>query len=177
MSRVAMLEAAMDGAYGRLRRRLEGLTDAEFFWQPVADCWTLRRGPTGRWTYDYAIPEPEPAPVTTIGWQVVHLATTKLVYHDWAFGPARLTFPELEIPHTAGAAVVLLDRGHVLLRDALARQSDADLDGPRKTNWGELWPAWRLFWAMIDHDALHGGTIGALRDLYRWTEANAIGPR
>jgi hypothetical protein len=35
------------------------------------------------------------------------------------------------------------------------------------TNWGEEWPAWRIFWTMIHHDAHHGGEIGALRDLYR----------
>jgi len=35
------------------------------------------------------------------------------------------------------------------------------------TNWGEKWPAWRIFWAMIEHDLHHGGEIGALRDLYR----------
>jgi hypothetical protein len=42
------------------------------------------------------------------------------------------------------------------------------LDEPVKTNWGELWPAWRIFWVMADHDAFHGGMIGKLRDLYRW---------
>ncbi|TMD13389.1 MAG: DinB family protein, partial [Chloroflexi bacterium] len=31
----------MDDAYTRLRARLSGLTDEEFFWQPVADAWTI----------------------------------------------------------------------------------------------------------------------------------------
>ena len=39
------------------------------------------------------------------------------------------------------------------------------------TNWGEEWPAWRIFWTMIHHDAHHGGEIGALRDLYRVTRS------
>ena len=26
-----------------LRPRLEGLTDDEYFWEPVRDCWTLHR--------------------------------------------------------------------------------------------------------------------------------------
>ena len=38
-------------------------------------------------------------------------------------------------------------------------------DGPRLTSWGERWPAWRIIGVMIDHDALHAGAIGALRDL------------
>jgi hypothetical protein len=41
--------------------------------------------------------------------------------------------------------------------------------GPRWTNWGERWPAWRILWTMIDHDAHHGAEIGCLRDLYRAT--------
>jgi len=32
-----------------------------------------------------------------------------------------------------------------------------------------MWPAWRIFTTMIDHDAFHGGTIGYLRDLYYWS--------
>jgi hypothetical protein len=35
-----------------------------------------------------------------------------------------------------------------------------------KTNWGEEWPTWRVFWTMIQHDSHHGGEIGCLRDLY-----------
>ena len=27
----------------QLRPRLEGLTDEEYFWQPVPDCWTVHR--------------------------------------------------------------------------------------------------------------------------------------
>jgi hypothetical protein len=158
----------MDEAYARLRGRLEGLTDEEFSWRPVPDCWTIHPGATGRWTYDYELTQPDPAPVTTIGWQVVHVALTKVMYREWAFGPARLTFPELDVPHTAGGAIGRLEEGQALLRSDLVALTDADLDRPRLTNWGEEWPAWRIFWVMLDHDALHGGAIGMLRDLYRW---------
>jgi hypothetical protein len=116
-------------------------------------------------------PDPDPAPLTTVGWQVVHVATTKAIYHEWAFGPARLTFPDLVIPHTAAGAIEFLDGGESLLREALDRISDAQLDEPVKTNWGDLWPAWRIFWTMADHDALHAGAIGNLRDLYHWRRA------
>jgi hypothetical protein len=63
--------------------------------------------------------------------------------------------------------------GQELLRAALAALDDEQLDGLRWTNWGERWPAWRIVWTMIDHDAHHGGEIGCLRDLYRVT---AVGP-
>jgi hypothetical protein len=169
MARAVMLLTMLDEAYGRLRGRLDDLTDAEFFWQPVSDCWTIYQDPSGRWTYHYAMPDPVPAPVTTIGWQLVHVALCKVMYHEWAFGAARLTWPELDIPHTVADAIAVLNEGQTTLRADLQDLSEAQLDEPRQTNWGELWPAWRIFWAMLDHDALHGGAIGHLRDLYRWT--------
>ena len=52
-----------------LRPRLEGLTDDEYFWEPVRDCWTLHRDGT----IDFAHPAPEPAPFTTIAWRLAHV--------------------------------------------------------------------------------------------------------
>ena len=169
MSRAALLAAVMDESYQRLRTRLEGLTAAEFFWEPVAGSWNIYEDRPGHWTYHYAIPDPDPAPITSIGWQIVHVATCKVMYHEWAFGPALLTFPDLVIPQTAASAIEMIEVGHSRLVDALGELSEPQLDEPRKTNWGELWPVWRIFWAMADHDALHAGAIGNLRDLYAWT--------
>ena len=55
-----------------LRPRLEGLTDEEYFWEPVPDVWTLRRD-GDEMTIDWASPEPEPAPFTTIAWRLNHV--------------------------------------------------------------------------------------------------------
>jgi uncharacterized damage-inducible protein DinB len=167
MSRVGLLLAQMDEVYGRLRGRLEGLSDEEYLWEPVPGCWTVRRDPTGVWVADYVEPDPDPAPFTTIGWRLVHLADCKVMYHEWAFGGRRLTFPDLAAPPTAAGAVQRLEAGQRSLRAALAGLDDDGLDGPRWTNWGERWPAWRIVWTMIDHDAHHGAEIGCLRDLYR----------
>jgi hypothetical protein len=66
----------------QLRPRLEGLTDAEYFWKPVEDAWSVApRGSSsapiavgsGEYLIDFAVPEPDPAPVTTIAWRVGHL--------------------------------------------------------------------------------------------------------
>jgi hypothetical protein len=91
------------------------------------------------------------------------------MYHEWAYGSARLTFPEIDVPHDVRGAMELLRRGFELLRDDLRGETEAGLDQPRRTNWGDMWPAWRIFTSMADHDALHTGAIGALRDLYYWT--------
>ena len=173
MDRVQLLLVQTDEAYARLRARLEGLTDTEFFWQPVRDSWTIYKDASGRWTYDYAIPDPVPAPITTIGRQLVHVALCKVMYHEWAFGTARLTWREVEAPHSVDQAMAVLEAGHRQLRGHLARLSDGELDQEVLTNWGERWPAWRIFWAMVDHDALHTGAIGQLRDDYQWRELGA----
>jgi hypothetical protein len=172
MSRPALLAAAMNETYDRLQGRIKGLTDEEFFWEPAAGCWNIYEDRPGHWTYHYAIPDPNPAPVTSIGWQIVHLATCKIMYREWAFGPARLTFPEILIPHTSSSAIEQLEHGQRQLLDDLAHLTDAQLDDLRPTNWGELWPAWRVLWTMADHDSFHGGVIGYMRDLYHWRQPN-----
>ncbi len=67
----------------QLRPRLEGLTDAEYLWEPVPGCWSIRpRGEAvsamaagaGDWVADIEFPEPDPAPVTTIAWRLGHIS-------------------------------------------------------------------------------------------------------
>jgi hypothetical protein len=168
MERRELLRFAMEHAHVRLRQRLQGPSDDEMFWEPGPGCWTLRCPDLG-WTHDYQLPEPQQGPLTTIAWQLWHVASCKVMYHEWGFGPGRLSWPELEVPHTATAPVELLERGQAVLLADLDSLRKADLDGQRPTNWGDQWPAWRILWTMADHDALHGGAIGQLRDLYRWT--------
>src|SRR3984885_15723066 len=66
----------------QLRPRLDGLADGEYFWQPAPGSWTIStRGAStapisvgaGDFTMDYAIPSPEPEPVTTIAWRLAHI--------------------------------------------------------------------------------------------------------
>ncbi|MFQ5340140.1 MAG: DinB family protein [Anaerolineae bacterium] len=166
---VTLLGNQMDDAWQTLRRRLEGLTDEEFFWEPVPGCWTVHLAEDGHWVADCAEPAPEPPPFTTIAWRLVHVAACKVMYHEYAFGPGRLTWDDLEIPHTATDAIARLEEGHRRLRAALEGLMDAGLEEMRLTNWGELWPTWCIFWTMIYHDLHHGAEIGCLRDLYRAT--------
>lgn len=163
----SLLAVQADETFQRLRSRLDGLTDEEFSWEPAPGCWTVHRGPGGRWTYDYELPDPEPSPFTTIGWRLNHVALCKVMYHEHAFGSGELSWDTIETPGTVTTTIAELERGQSLLVDDLAALEDADLDGQVRTNWGGVWPAWRIFWTMIDHDAHHGGEIGVLRDLFR----------
>ena len=167
-STVEVIRGELQEAYEGIRACVDGLTDDEFFWEPVPRCWTVRRRDDGRWAVDYPeLPHPDPAPFTTIGWRLVHVAECKVMYHEYAFGPARLTFPDIDSAHTAAGAIAQLEAGHAMLRRDLAALDDAGLERDVLTNWGETWPARRIFWTMVNHDLHHGGEIGVLRDLYR----------
>lgn len=163
---VQFLSSAMEEAYQSLFNRLAGLTDEEFFWQPVPGCWTVHQDDQGRWTVDYELPEPHPAPVTTIAWRLVHIATCKIMYHEHAFCSRALTWDDIEIPHTAAGAIAQLEEGHRRLKSVLAGLVDADLKRMLYTNWGDQWQIQKIYWVMISHDLHHGGEIGCLRDLY-----------
>ena len=164
---VELLSRQMDDAFAMLNGQLDGLTEEEFLWEPVPGSWSLRQMPEGRWTYDYAVPDPKPSPFTTIAWRLNNVSTSKIMYHEYAFGPGELTFPDLDIPHTVAGQVAFLKEGHTLLTGDLRGLAEADLQEPRLTNWGEEWPTWRIFWTMIHHDIWHGAEIGVIRDLYR----------
>lgn len=167
-SAVLVIRERLQEAYASIREHVDGLTDDEFFWEPVARCWTVRRRADGRWAVDYPEPpHPEPAPFTTIAWRLVHVAECKLMYHEYAFGAATLTFPDIDSAHSAAAAIAELEAGHELLLRDLDVLDDASLEREVLTNWGERWPARKIFWTMVDHDLHHGGEIGVLRDLYR----------
>ncbi|HET7378341.1 MAG TPA: DinB family protein, partial [Anaerolineae bacterium] len=170
---IELLIAQTDEAWESLHRRLQGLTDEEFFWEPVPDCWTVHLNAAGHWIEDYADPAPEPPPFTTIAWKLIHLAACKVMYYEYAFGPRQLIWDELAVPHTAAESIGWLQESHTRLRQELNQHSEADLTEPRLTNWGELWPTWKIFWAMIQHDLHHGAEIGCLRDLYLWKSGKA----
>jgi hypothetical protein len=163
---VELLKVQMMEAWDGLSRSLVGLTDKEFYWQPVEHSWTVWQDEQGKWILDYAEPEPDPPPFTTIGWRLVHTAACKWMYYEYAFGPAALDWDDLDIPSTAQGAFAWLESGHKKLMGILDELSDADLGVLRKTNWGEEWPTWRIFWAMIYHDMHHGAEISCLRDLH-----------
>jgi hypothetical protein len=170
-----LLRGGFADSCARLERILAGVDEAEFFWEPVPGCWTVhRRGErraasadgAGEWVIDYEVPDPQPAPLTTIAWRTVHIAAVNYLYWDYAFGPATMSF-DLDIPGSAARAVPWLRASQRPVTEVLAEISDADLDTPRRTNWGEMWPCHRIFTTLITEQTHHGAEISLLRDLYR----------
>ena len=111
-----------------LRPRLEGLTDDEYFWEPVPGCWNLRRRTDGTWALDTQDPEPEPPPVTTIAWRIVHIGAHNIATRVSAFFgddsvPDDATMHDerhvpIDLPTTAADAIT----GHLLRRTNLRRR-------------------------------------------------------
>ncbi len=158
-----------------LSRVLGDIDDEEFFWEPVAGCWTVHlrsevraasADGCGEWVIDYEVPDPDPAPVTTIAWRTVHISAVNYLYWDYAFGSATASF-DLDMPGNVAAATRWLQASQELLTTVLAELGDPDRGTPRMTNWGEWWPCHKIFTTLIHEQVHHGAEISLLRDLYR----------
>lgn len=139
---VSLVLDEFDLAHGLLHERLAGLTDEEFFWEPVVGCWTVRRkrpddqyvtdygqvgiNGKGEWVSDYAIPDPAPPPFTTIAWRLVHIAYDAWMWEDHVFGDGRLFWDDYEIPHDADSAVGWWEKGSKRFRARVAELQDEE---------------------------------------------------
>jgi hypothetical protein len=169
------LARQLEGARATISSRLEGLTDEEFFWEPVAGCWTIRPrddshgewNGSGEWIYDYTLPDPQPPPFTTIGWRLVHIGSINDMFFEHVFGPARRDYPDQTIPHDALAATAWWERGLLKFADALGGAADSDLNRIVAVPWEVTQSVRRWIEVLIHENVHHGAEIGVLRDLYR----------
>jgi hypothetical protein len=180
MTRSVRLADQLDWYWSKnLRPRLEGLTDEEYFWEPVRGCWSIRlRGTTpaptpegpGEWTMDSASPAPVPAPVTTIAWRLAHIIVACLGHRvGWYFGGRDLDSRPFAYAGTADEALRQLDEMYGRWNAGVRALSDADLDGPPAAG-PEPWPMENRVLHVNRELIHHGAEIALLRDLYRRQE-------
>lgn len=161
-----------DYVYQRTRDRLDGLTDREYFWEPVPGCWTLRRLDSGDYRSDWAPQPGSPPPFTTIAWRLWHL----IVCYGGKRNPEWLGVERLSggfeqsdpAPSTAAEAIAVLDRAHGLWRDLLAglpAEAWWEPMGPVAGEYAESTKA-SLVLHQLDEQIHHGAELGVLRDLY-----------
>lgn len=164
----------------QLRPRLAGLTDEEYFWEPVPGCWNVRpRGQStapiaagnGAYTIDFAMPEPTPTPVTTIAWRIGHLVAGVFGARNAAHfdGPA-MDHQNHTYAATADEALSQLDAGYIHWVDGVAqlgREGLIEPCGPAEGPFAD-WSMAALVLHIHREVLHHGAEIALLRDLYAW---------
>jgi hypothetical protein len=166
-----------DFAYGRLRDRLDGLTDDEYLWEPAADCWSVR--PVDDGTYRADGPDDgstggsgEP-PLTTLAWRMSHLIDVLGAGRNatWIGVTPAGRLPHTGAPGTAGAAVERLGQAYALFRAHIAAVDAGTLTDAMGAVAGPYAQSTRASFVLHELDELihHGAEVGVLRDLYRAT--------
>lgn len=180
--RLIPLLAQFDVALAQLVARLDGLGDAEYFWEPVPNCWSVRprgeaRGNRARGTDGWVIegaspePEPEPPPFTTIAWRLCHLTSVMFLRADHTIGTKSLIYDSYDYPGTADGGIAALVAAGAAWREALTTADDAALDQVGRSSFPSgsdpPWPFLDVVW-WENQELLHyRGEIALLRDLYR----------
>ena len=174
-----------DEVWERLWRRFEGLTEAEYLWEPAPGCWTIRPRADGTWRSDWPLPRPEPEPFTTIAWRLWHLID---MYGEdraprWLDLPPQgppigQDDPEGAPPSTAAEALEVLTRAHDRWDAHLALVSEEALAEPIGPVGGDYADRTRTSYVlhMLDEFIHHGAEISLLRDLWRWQHPLDVDP-
>ena len=151
-----------------IRSRLEGLTDAEYLWEPAPGCLSVHPNPPDGYVLDPVVPGN--VPFGHIAWRMTHLAFS-MSNHPVAavmFGHGWLR-PELAAPAgTAAHALDRLDRAYDHWRDSVAQLSDVDLSRRLGPGAGQYTNSTALDLVLhIQAEVLQrGADLCLLRDLY-----------
>ncbi|HET8589626.1 MAG TPA: DinB family protein [Nakamurella sp.] len=164
----------------QLRPRLAGLTDEEYFWEPVRGCWNIRpRGAAttpmaaggGDLVMDYAYPEPTPAPVTTIAWRCAHLLVGVFGLRNARyFGAPEVDFSTYHYPATADEALRRLDEGYRIWTTGISGLGPQELAANCREPGFESDTMAALILHIHREVIHHGAEIALLRDLYAWRD-------
>jgi hypothetical protein len=152
----------------RMFARLEGLTDAEYLWEPVTSCMTLRANEDGTFRADpRPEPDPVPAPVTTIGWRMWHIGADCLRGYGRFFTGVSPTNVHVW-PGTAKQGTEALAEDWSRFIAHVESLGDERLLQPMGELGGRFGHESYLLLALhaLDETAHHGAELGVLRDLY-----------
>lgn len=162
----------------QLRPRLDGLTDDEYFWEPVPGWSIRRRGDgepatlvgSGEYAIDYVYPEPVPAPITTIAWRLGHIIRGVLSERtENHFGGPPADFETFSYAGTAAEALVQLDGAYARWSEGVRGLGAEGLLRPCGPAEGPFakYPMASLVLHINRETIHHGAEIALLRDLYR----------
>jgi DinB superfamily len=166
------ITGAFDEVWRRTRGRLDGLTDAEYLWEPLSDGWTLRPDAGGRWRIDGeggGGPAPDPVPVATLAWRIGHVGLMFADFGHRLFHGLDITLDDVEFSGTAAGGLEFLEttyRDH--WRDPLDAMTDErwwEPSGPAFFGYAGH-PVIDVVLHVLDEFTHHGAELGVLRDLY-----------
>ncbi|MFS0898790.1 DinB family protein [Mycolicibacterium litorale] len=148
-----------------LRPRLEGLTDTEYFWEPVPGCWTVH--PDGG--IDFRYPPPQPEPFTTIAWRMAHVIVGVLAMRSHShFGGPPADYQSWSYATDAATALRQLDEEYARWITGVRSLDDAALArpcGPAEGPYAD-YPMSALVLHINREVIHHGAEIACIRDLY-----------
>ncbi|WP_030906743.1 DinB family protein [Streptomyces sp. NRRL F-5126] len=196
-ARLVPLIAQFDFARKRLTGRMVGpvvdsgngtdvavaaMTDDEYFWQPVPDCWTVRPrterpaagadflAGAGEWGRDASRQVPPRPPFTTLAWRLSHLTELLALRADHTAGTHRLTRDDHRTAGDAATAIAAFDAAASAWRAALLDAGEEALDTvgystyPHGSDPED--PFLDTVWWVNQELLHHGAEIALLRDLY-----------
>jgi uncharacterized damage-inducible protein DinB len=158
----------------RIRPRLTGITDDEYFWEPVPGCWSVRPDADGVFRQETAR-LPDRQPFTTLAWRLWHLvgcygSTRNGTWLGLGAGPGGFGGYD-PAPPTAAAALEALDAAYAwwssLLR-SITEEQLGEMLGPIGGEYAEATKA-SFVLHQIDEVIHHGAEVALMRDLYRDT--------
>jgi hypothetical protein len=161
--------ATFEDVRSRAFARLDGLTDAEYLWEPVPGGLTVRAGADGTWRADALPPvDPEPAPFTTIAWRSWHIGSDCLRGYLGFFDDDSPGGDPLEWPGTAAGSIAVLAQDWARFVSKVAALGDDRLLQPMAPRGGSYRHESYLLLVLhaLDEVAHHCAEIGVLRDLY-----------
>jgi DinB family protein len=160
----------LDEVRTRILARLDGLSDTEHLWEPVASCLTVRAGADGKFRAD---PRPGkghlPAPFTTIAWRMWHIGADCLRGYGRFFpGGSPQGEDRHRWPGTASEGVQMLTEDWDQFRAHVESLGDGRLLQPMGPRAGAFAHESYLLLALhaLDEAAHHGAELGVLRDLW-----------
>lgn len=158
----------------RFTDRLVGLSDDEYFWEPVEGCWSVRADADGTWVLDGAhdgAPDATAAapPVTTIAWRLTHLGCHALGgFGAWLRDGDPPYEGDPEVPSSAAAALDALERNWARFHQGMVQATEQrwlEPIGPQFGPHGEA-STGALVLHVLDEYVHHAAEVSLLRDLY-----------
>jgi hypothetical protein len=158
---------SLEPFFQRFRRRLEGLTDEEYLWEPAPGCLTVRPDEIGSFRTGG---QPSPGPLTTIAWRMCHIGDFLRHERNWRWlGRApELQDRDIRHPMTAAGGIGYVEASWTAWQGLTSSLTPEEMWKPIGPVGGPYSEDPRIGFVVHIMDELihHAAEVGVLRDLY-----------